>query len=175
MSLFIARHGLTLEAVPVPENPDMTDSEWSRTAKARHYHCTIRTAAKPDSVTCYWSCGVGVIEHWAGKDKGGPARVWRNQVRGYNPRTAHYQEALEAIAKHYRPDLESILESLQSDFRTVADGQTFSEWCGDLGYSDDSISALRTYDLIRDRSAEFRDLIGREAFREFLESDFDSA
>lgn len=48
-----------------------------------------------------------------------------------------------AVAQKVSPTLPHVLHSLLMD--SSATGETFSDWCANYGYSDDSIKALETY------------------------------
>lgn len=58
------------------------------------------------------------------------------------------------------PDVKSTLEALFADAATVEVADNFADWCDDLGYDSDSITALDTYsDCVRYATA-LRDLLG---------------
>lgn len=50
----------------------------------------------------------------------------------------------------------TVLECVFMEY--VDPDSTFSEWCDELGYSDDSIKALKTYDLCKSQSAALREM-----------------
>ena len=46
------------------------------------------------------------------------------------------------------PNLPDVIHSLISDKETISGRQSFEDWCYELGYNDDSITDLNTYNAI---------------------------
>lgn len=66
------------------------------------------------------------------------------------------------------PTIESVLETYQMDVSSVV-GQSFEEWATDLGYSNDSIRAKKTYDECVLLHGRMREFFGESRFKELLE------
>lgn len=64
------------------------------------------------------------------------------------------------------PEAQDVLQCLASD-ASGAD-QSFSSWCSDLGYDEDSRKAFRTYRVIERQTAKLRAFLGAEAFEQIL-------
>lgn len=72
-----------------------------------------------------------------------------------------YNEAEYAkLCKSPLPTAADVMYCLISD--ASVEGQTFSEWASDLGYSDDSISAKSMYDLCVQQTIHLHRLLGNE-------------
>lgn len=65
------------------------------------------------------------------------------------------------------PTREEVLQCVLTDATTVANGETFSEWCRELGYSDDSRKAERMYAAVIRQTKRLRKFLG-PAFDTFL-------
>lgn len=61
----------------------------------------------------------------------------------------HHAKFLQYLTAPATPALDDVLYSLVADTSTVRRGQTFEEWCGDLGYDDDSRTAERSFNACR--------------------------
>lgn len=70
-----------------------------------------------------------------------------------------------ALAFANRPDgqptVADVLDSLASDASSA--GQSFTDWCGDYGYDEDSRKAYRTWQAVEAQQAELRDFLGADA------------
>ena len=64
-----------------------------------------------------------------------------------------------AICKE--PSAASVLECLQSD--SHCDGQSFEEWCSDLGFDTYSREAVRAYNNCIKQTEKFKRLLGEDA------------
>jgi hypothetical protein len=113
-----------------PKKPWGCD-EWS---------CTFRMGPK-SSVTLPYFTGLGCRK----RTESDEAR-WRMYL-GSNPArkgTLHYESAYKSCApKPNAPHVTDVLYSLVSDAQ--AEHMSFSDWCSDFGYDDDSIKALNIY------------------------------
>jgi hypothetical protein len=167
MAEFITAHGLTMESAPVPENPNMDDMS----KESGHYHCTVRGREGAPEFTTYFSVGPGILDQWASKQANRPAVLrFKNSAvveamgKRYGERQtvdgAEIMDKLRAHArKHYRPDLESVLDCLASDASSV-EGATFEDWAPDMGLDTDSRRAERTYRIIIEQANQLRALVG---------------
>lgn len=67
-----------------------------------------------------------------------------------------------------KPTANDVLSSLLLDVQTI-EGQNFSEWAYNLGYSDDSIKALKIYDACLKENKEIKNWLGVDKYNEFLQ------
>lgn len=65
------------------------------------------------------------------------------------------------------PAAHDVLSCLLSD--ASDHGATFEEWCDNLGYSSDSIKALKTFEAVQKNSKEVREFLGA-SFQEFVDA-----
>jgi hypothetical protein len=65
------------------------------------------------------------------------------------------------------PTARDVLECLLSDAATVDNGQSFDDWCAELGYDSDSRRAERTYEACRAQTEQLRAFLG-DAFGAYL-------
>ena len=68
------------------------------------------------------------------------------------------------------PDKRDVLSSLFLDAGTVADSGGFADWCAELGYSADSISARAVFDTCTETFLALHSAVGPEAFRAMREA-----
>lgn len=154
---YIASLGIELKAQPVPGNPNMPDAK-----DMHHTHVTLRY--KDREFTTYYSVGWGLVERWV-KDHG---PMWaRSRLRHEHPRGPQYREIIDTHANRYRPEAWEVLECLLSDAASVED-RSFHEWCDDMGYDTDSMSARRTYDTILEQAHALSGWLGKETFQTLL-------
>lgn len=66
------------------------------------------------------------------------------------------------------PDVADVLHSLLSD-ASALDSRDFADWCGDLGYDTDSISARATYDACIETATKLRAAFGQKTVDELRE------
>lgn len=155
---FIAEYSLKLEAIPIHNNPNMSDMP----AKSRHFWCTI-TGAGGGVMAVPFSVGPGVVESWARKQT-----AFKRAARGLNPKTVSYQGEVEHIAPKYRPELEDILSCLASDASLVHNARYYEEWASESGYDEDSRKGEATYKVCQKQAAELEDMLGHDAFEKLL-------
>lgn len=72
-----------------------------------------------------------------------------------------------AIASYAKPDGESLFHSLILDGE--ADSMSFTQWCNEFGYSDDSIKAESIYRACVDISRKLQRILSKEQFEEMRE------
>ena len=65
------------------------------------------------------------------------------------------------------PKLESVVESLALDCSGI--DMKFEEWADNLGYDQDSIKALNTYNTCRKISEDLKEFLGDEGYEELLQ------
>ena len=70
------------------------------------------------------------------------------------------------------PTTMSLLECLQMDAPCIDDGQTFDDWCEELGFNNDSIAHLKIYRQSVKQTRELKRLLG-DYFERFMAIDFD--
>ena len=101
-------------------------------------------------------------------------------------KSSHYTRAFNAVLRFEGREMSvryfcglkaktttvSLLECLQMDARCIDDGQTFEEWCADLGFNDDSISHLKIYRQCVKQTRDLKRLLGDD-FERFMSIDFD--
>ncbi len=135
---YASRHGITLQAVSVPENPNMHRDSQEKPWEADHWYVTLGLVASKKNFTLYFSKGVGL-------------RVKPNKI---------------AYPRPIKPSITEILECLQSDFSGL--GEEFEEWASGLGYDTDSRKAERTWETVKRQAREFRALVGIDAMNELM-------
>lgn len=67
-----------------------------------------------------------------------------------------------------RPTAEDVLVSVLMDVQGIED-QNFLDWAGNMGYSDDSIKALKIYEACMKEQKDIKEWLGQEKYNEFLE------
>lgn len=85
---------------------------------------------------------------------------WRVTLRYCGRQLSTYFSMGPALC--HEPTAADVLSCLISDASTVDGARNFSEWCADLGYSDDSIRAERTYRTIEYQSRKLRAFLGSD-------------
>jgi hypothetical protein len=85
-----------------------------------------------------------------------------------NIQERHVMHVFNEISALARPTAYDLLSCIRLD--SSAEGQSFSQWCGDFGYDDDSISALKTYNDCLDNAKKLRQALGNETFKELMEA-----
>lgn len=127
-------------------------------------------------VTSKWGEGANMVDQWRvvmsnGKEShsfdyftGLGHRVRRYTPAGkiYDSRTKKYY--LEEVVA---PKIASVLYSLVSDAR--AEDENFNEWCGNYGYSNDSIKALNIYLACLETGESLRKVFSRETLEQIRE------
>ena len=76
-----------------------------------------------------------------------------------NPRCLAFEQQ-ERKKKPVKPSIADVMHSLLLD-ASAAD-ENFHDWCGNYGYSDDSISALNTYKLCLETATALRKYIEQD-------------
>lgn len=151
VSAFLASKGVTFSASLVGET--VRENNW----KCDEWRITLTAPGKPTLTEPYYT-GTG----------------HRKQVRpmpspAYRPRTIAYEEWAKTAFKPQAPEAADFLHSFLSDGEAV--NMSFTDWCAEYGYDDDSIKALRTYEACCAIGAKLRQFFTRddvEALREMV-------
>jgi len=61
-----------------------------------------------------------------------------------------------------KPSVSDVLSCLASDSASIEQANTFEEWAADLGYSDDSRQAERTYNICLKQAAKLKTFLGSD-------------
>ena len=182
----IERHGLALATEQIPRRSGSgRDAKWDDTAS--HWRCTL-TARGDGSYVFEYSMG-SAWRRWKANAKFPTPSPWG--VTGYQPkageripahvtgRTLLQEATLEQQSEPIAPELPNVLESLALDAASVANGETFREWCDDTGFGDGKpADALDGYNACRGVLDGLTRLIGRSGLDALLaaeEGDDDDA
>ena len=68
------------------------------------------------------------------------------------------------------PTIPEVLDCLASDASSVDNAGSFEDWCADFGYSTDSRTAKKTFDVVERQARSLRKLLGDSAFETLLYS-----
>lgn len=112
----------------------------------------IEVSSKAGSWTFPFFCGLAHVERRKGV---------RDPVPPCRKGSVAYAEWEKRAFKPRRPSNEDILHSLILD--SSAESLNFSDWCDELGMSDDSIKALNTYRECLEIGRALRKHLGRDA------------
>ena len=74
----------------------------------------------------------------------------------------------QGYARTKPPTVEDVLMCLMSDAQSVAYGQTFEDWAGELGYDEDSRKAERTFKAVTKQYTALEQFLGATMLRELL-------
>lgn len=153
----------------------------------RHYRCVLSGASVDAFRYAFeYSKGSGHVRWKARKDikpsfhdanprsllGRGVFKSWKpGEHVPYLPRKMSLAEyaAWPEIVEPIPPDLADVLESLASDWSSVAYAPSFAQWCCEFGYDDDSIKALKIFHTTLDSKASGMHALGGEAFEDLLE------
>lgn len=119
--------------------------------------------------------GEGNVERWARETNASNAKTkaWGSAIKVgsklVNSKTLAARAYLDAIAKSYQPDVESVLYCLAADAQTVHNARSFEEWANDLGYDADSRKAEKIYNACRDEAFELMRWLGGEHYQQLIE------
>lgn len=143
---FIEKHKLKLSVTSIPVRPDAKDNDWGKTAF--HYIVTVQKLLENGKTgkhfATFYSKGAGHVE----KSK-------------FPKHSFHWKEP-----KPILPKLDEVLDSFALDIQ-CAQGD-FDEFCIELGYDNDSISALNTYNACKNSHKQLLELLGRYGLSELL-------
>lgn len=141
---FCTQHGIQIVATRTLRNPHMAEAK--NAPPMDHWHVLL-TCAVPMHGTDY--------------------RALRSMKLHFSKGSAH---------KGAQPTAAEVLESLALDAQTFGpecSGVTFDEWCGEYGFSSDSISALKAYQAAQSQSRRLRELVGPELFARLLSGEIE--
>lgn len=134
---------LQFYAVPILTRTDHSETEWDESAC--HFLCTFKRGTRSESFQ--FSLGHG-------------HRQWKRTGRGLAPDASFYTRSPSYWISKYRkdsryyrhaisaseappPSMADVLDCLDSDARACS--VTFSEWCNEFGFDEDSRKAEMTY------------------------------
>jgi hypothetical protein len=92
-------------------------------------------------------------------------RYVRNRMNSFSPSMVVYFS--QGSAHKNAPTCADVLDCLASDSNGL--DQSFEDWARDLGYSEDSLSAFKTYKICNRQSARLKTVLGDTAFDELLQ------
>lgn len=95
------------------------------------------------------------MDHWRCVLRAGRARMTVYFSQGHG----HHGKA---------PGLDSVLDCLASDASSVDNSRDFVDWCAELGYSEDSRKAERTFKTIKRQSLKLHRFLGDSAYHTLL-------
>lgn len=177
VALFIARHGLTLKASPMPFRLPVREGgldAWDKDA----LHFAVEITAQDGKAILWRGCysvGTGLADDWARKSGKTFLLEALRTIRDV-PRSLAASEARASIRAAFHKAaplrLHDVLHSLQMDVSSVEDG--FEDWAANCGLDPDSRKALATYEVCAAIRADLRRVLGYEALAEFQQLDFDA-
>lgn len=143
MQEFCDRLGIGIKVYGRDSTAAERRDEWLKTA----FHWVVTLTYAKNSLTTDYHTGSGCVER-------SKKRVWDGRRGEFTmvPRV---------------PTIADVVNSLACDASCV-DGRTFSEWCMEFGYDDDSIKAKQTYEACQRISEELREFLGRVEFLHLL-------
>lgn len=136
--------------------------EWSVTIK---YTRDPLTGEEREFDTSSFKTGLGLrkVPSWVKKERGG------YYDGGHHHRLFSLEEACkENILPVKKPTCADVLYSLLMS--ASGSEQSFKHWCGDFGYSDDSIKALETYRECQNIRDSLIRMFGHEVFEQLVEA-----
>jgi hypothetical protein len=140
---FAEKHGLTIQSVRVDSNPRKTDPKW----EAAHFRVTVQNGQR-GSITTYYSLGSG---HRV-KSRAG---------------VGEFDAKRNCYMRYPDPELESVLDCLAID-ASFAEGNTYNDFCAELGVDTDSRKALESYLACQQTAMDLHRLLGRAAYNELM-------
>ena len=75
----------------------------------------------------------------------------------------------QGLGIKHKPTAKSVLESVLLDVSCVESGQTFEDFCSELGYDTDSRRAERIYNACLKERDQIGELFGPEVYEEFTQ------
>lgn len=138
-----------------------TDDGW------KHYLWRVTITVDGRTLTTDYRMGEGLVDYRP--LTAGNAATRRN--RGEDVRFNHFGPGQDALATPRKPTAQDVLGSLALDAN--CGDQSFHDFCGDLGYDEDSRKAYATYEACRDQMYELRRLFGA-SYDDFIETEWDT-
>ena len=126
---------IEFESEYVAERPDeLMDDREMDDVEMDHFKVTIKYRGISHSL--YFSMGIGhrIEEKFV---------PWEFEQRALKKKGFIKSSKPNFMFKPRGPEKEEVIDSLLVE---LVNGETFSEWCDSLGYSNDSIKALKIYD-----------------------------
>ena len=69
---------------------------------------------------------------------------------------------MELGRKHYRPEIDDLLDCIASDYSGYVNSRSFEDWASEYGYDTDSRQAEKIYNTVRQQAMDIESLIGRD-------------
>ena len=108
--------------------------------------------------------------------KAGMAHVVKRKASPFiNPRTSEGEwRDREGLTRPKPPDMFDVLYSLCMDAQSYENARDFEDFCGEFGYSTDSIKADQTYRACGESAKRLRSVLGRTLFDQLCGMDEDA-
>lgn len=174
---FVTGLGVRMTFAPAPPRklpPKATAEEKRFNEEAGHWSCTLTNAAGVSFTTSYskgaghrvWKDGA----RWAAQGHGVQPKAGESIPQGFGMgrRSLAVDELYREHTMPTPPCVEEVLEALVYDAVSV-EGRDFAEWCADLGYDSDSISAKSAYDACVQTKHDLVRLMGQKNFDQLVE------
>ncbi len=176
----IEKHNFKLELNSITRNPNMEKSEEMLNYIALIFTETGSHSGLPTKkqFITFFSTGCAWVEKKPLKagEKGQPAYgvTWSRKHNDFLVEGGKYTEkqVSNSFTSKYRikkPTISDILNCLNSDFQSVEYNQIFEDWTNELGYSNDSIKAKETFEIILKSKRDFIRAFGSTVYKELLE------
>lgn len=181
---FIDKHQVKMVATFLGAGPDYGEG-FSDDPRATHW--SLRLTVPGGAMRSEWHAGAA---HWRWKLKPGytgqffhdPGKgsLWAGAKRGepvpyHSGRMSLYDEAfLKEFSEPTPPTIEDVLENLAAVARASAACPRYEDWAAWCGYDEDSREGERVFHACVAQHHKLFALLGRGAFDELLEVDFDS-
>lgn len=192
---FAAQHNVKMELTHIPNRAqswtESMESTRPRIPDPIHFHVLL--TIEPNTVeqkrllwSGEYSIGIGTCEAWAKKNiskfisVGGAhfrmADALKNPLpagRVYSASAEYWTHIKNVFGRYASKEnqklvsVADVLWSLQMD--AMGSDQSFEDWASDLGYSDDSISARKIWEICNDTRRNLQTAMGRKAFDTFME------
>jgi len=174
---FIAAHIIIVRFVPVCAKQE-TESEFK--TWQLHYSAVVTCGKNTDTFTYFagWGCAKANLD-LAAKRKlfhdHDTNAVAQGLAAGTDPKRFHNQNCVRTVMNRllssFTPKTEDLLGCLKLD--AICGDQSFHDFCGDMGYDEDSRSAENTWRACQESGRKLRALLGHAAFAELLETESD--
>ena len=136
---FIKEIGLRMEVWKIDSRPDMSgDDEWMK--GATHFHCRLNL----------------------------------NQLKGHPKENCYPKIYFDtyysrgSAFKGEKPFISDVIDSLVNDCLYVDNGETFDEFCENLGYNSDSIKNKKLYDSLLETRSKLKKFLGYVNYKKLL-------
>lgn len=171
LAAFVAKHRLSMTAERLPARTDrlMDDTPMN------HWLCKIKNHLGDVLMEIPYSMGLGIVdkkpyEKFSFGERGGMTRNDYDRLPWAGARrvTLAQEQWMKSVYTPKAPTIEDVLNSIGSDAASIASARTFSDWCSELGYDDDSRKAERIYNACVDQYRELGEELGHAAREELM-------